>query len=164
MTMMLKFFVITFIFLNSGLTYCQTPTYTNIITSMVKIDNNLDEIIINKNTEKLKETHHLMLTLREALKDLIVKEKINKKNERNLKFINLYSEKINLKLKKITKALNEKSKFRYSPKSESKNTVSSMNLIEANIKDDEVKKYTQELLNISSSIKSVSKLLYIINR
>ena len=90
--------------------YTETSTsekYNNILISMVKIDNELDDLIINRNTQKLSEVEKMINDVKENLTNIVVKDKINKKNSEYLRFINLYSNKIDLKIKMLVKNANK---------------------------------------------------------
>jgi hypothetical protein len=138
--------------------------YNNILISMVKIDNELDDLIINRNTQKLSEVEKMINDVKENLTNIVVKDKINKKNSEYLRFINLYSNKIDLKIKMLVKKASKTKNYRYSPKDSKTNINKGKNLLELNKENEELSKKSSELTKTSSNIKSLSKILYSINK
>jgi hypothetical protein len=147
--------------------YGETSTsekYNNILISMVKIDNELDDLIINRNTQKLSEVEKMINDVKENLTNIVVKDKINKKNSEYLRFINLYSNKIDLKIKMLVKNASKTKNYRYSPRDSKTNINKGKNLLELNKENEELSKKSSELTKTSSNIKSLSKILYSINK
>ena len=136
----------------------------DILISMVRIDNKLDEMMIDKNIKKLSEIENSILDLERNLKDILLNQKINIQKAGYFKFIDLYSKKINLKLKKISKTFIKPNVFRYTPTSNKTSNKAKVNLLEINQKNEESQKKLSTLIATSENIKSLSRILYSINK
>lgn len=133
-----------------------------ILADTIRVDNSIDLLLFSESIsyDKIVELKNEIEKLNTKMMNFITTENINKDNIKTAKLIKLYSDKINTKVSKIKKNINQS--MRMSPSSKAKST--GRDIVELNKSEIKLEELISQVSKQSNKLKNISKIIYSISK